>query len=58
MFSIEKKSNSIIDNQSRMLSKKDSIIGYKNKQINLIQQKKTSQARRENWLGVEVKSSN
>lgn len=37
--SIEKRSNNIIKNQSLKLSKKDSIIDFKNKQINLIQQK-------------------
>ena len=39
--SVEKRSNNIIGNQSIMLSKKDSIINFKTKQINLIQQKKT-----------------
>lgn len=38
--SIESRSNKIIENQYSIISRKDSIIGYKDKQINLIKNKK------------------
>lgn len=38
--SIEKKSNNIITNQSIMLSKKDTIISYKDRQIQILKDKK------------------